>query len=85
MKELDTVRVQHLHEANRSYFGSDEVKRAPEIGDVGAIVDVLGAGVRFTVECVDAAGSIVWVADFDAAEIALISRESGEATKWPGE
>lgn len=69
-RELDVVRVAKLLEPSRSVYGSDAVVRQPSVGDVGAIVNVLGDDV-FTVECVDSTGRTVWVADFVIEELGL--------------
>ena len=42
--------------------------RLPRLGDIGAIVHVLGDDV-FTVECVHDDGLTVWLADFAASEL----------------
>jgi hypothetical protein len=74
-RELDVVRVTRLLTATRHVDGSRGVVRQPCIGDVGAIVHVLGEK-TFAVECVDAAGLTVWVGDFEAEEIELVSHRS---------
>ncbi len=70
MHEYDTVRVVKLLEANRHFDGSGgSVSHAPQVGDLGVIVDVLKADEAFSVECVDEDGYTVWLADFVAEEL----------------
>ena len=69
LSELDTVRVTRLLTAPRPVDGSPSVVRQPRVGDTGAIVHVLSED-RFLVECVDATGLTLWVAEFAAAELA---------------
>ena len=45
-----------------------DVLRQPRVGDVGAIVDLLGPS-RFIVECINEDGDTVWLADFEAEEL----------------
>jgi hypothetical protein len=73
--ELDVVRVTRLLTATRHVDGSSGMVRQPRVGDVGAIVHVLGEK-AFVVECVDAGGLTAWVADFEAEEIELVSQRS---------
>lgn len=67
MKELDCVKIVRLLRANRPFDGTKEVKRAPQVGDVGAIVH-FGKEVCI-VECVDSDGYTVWLADFLIEEL----------------
>ncbi len=72
LKEFDCVRVVRLHQSGRPYDGTEAVMRPPQIGDVGAIVHVhaVDSGVAgYLVECVDAEGYTVWLADFLPDEI----------------
>ncbi len=70
--ELDVVRVARLLTPTRRVDGTEAVVRQPCVGDVGAIVHVLGED-TFVVECVDPAGLTAWVADFVAEELESIS------------
>jgi hypothetical protein len=67
--EFDTVVVRALVIPTRHVDGTDAVKRQPRVGDEGAIVYVLGPD-SYVVECVDATGMTVWLADFRADELA---------------
>lgn len=72
LSAFDAVCVVRLHAANRPFDGTASVMRAPAVGDVATIVHVLGEadGVSsFVVECVDAAGHTIWLADFVADEL----------------
>ena len=72
LNEHDVVRVARLLTTSRPFDGSTGVLREPRIGDVGAIVHVL-AERHFVVECVDASGRTVWLADFVADELEAAS------------
>jgi hypothetical protein len=52
-------------------------RRAPHVGDEGAVVQVLraaGLPERYVVESVDAGGATVWLAEFAAADLEAASR-----------
>lgn len=52
-------------------------KSLPQVGDQGAIVDVLrvaGEPNRYVVECVNTSGDTVWLSDFSEDELALAPR-----------
>jgi hypothetical protein len=72
-RELDAVRVVRLLTPTRQVDGSGGVVREPRPGDLGTIVHVLGEK-TFVVECVEASGLTVWVADFAAEELERISQ-----------
>lgn len=72
--ELDVVRVVALHEKSRAFSGTDSVRRAPRIGDLGTVVHLLTAesgDTAFVVEALAADGNTLWVADFLASELEL--------------
>jgi len=74
IEELDVVRVVALHENNRAFTGTDSVKRAPRIGDIGTVVHLLTAesgDTALVVEALAADGNTLWVADFLASELRL--------------
>jgi hypothetical protein len=51
-------------------------KRAPLVGDVGTIVEVLsgeGTDARYVVECVAPDGSTIWLEDFRSDELCLVA------------
>ena len=67
MKELDCVKVVKLLQDNRPFDGTENVKRPPEIGDVGTIVHIHG---NFCiVESVNSEGYTIWLADFLIEEL----------------
>jgi hypothetical protein len=71
LKELDSVRVVRLLQVERPYNGT-AVMRPPRVGDTGAIVHVYaanGEAACYIVECVDAEGYTLWLADFLPDEI----------------
>jgi hypothetical protein len=70
LSELNLVRVVFI-EGDRAFTGSEGVARAPRIGDVGAVVHAHSADV-FAVECVDADGHTLWLADLHIGEIAPV-------------
>lgn len=72
LKEFDCVRVVRLRQPERPYDGTEAVMRPPRVGDTGAIVHVYAtdAGAAgYIVECVDAEGYTLWLADFLPDEI----------------
>jgi hypothetical protein len=76
LSELDVVRVNQLLATTRTFDGTRGVVREPRIGDVGTIVHVLGGG-TFIVEAVDSDGFTLWLADFAAEELELVSSHPG--------
>jgi hypothetical protein len=77
LREYDIVRVSRLLVADRSFDGTDAVKRAPRLGDVGTIVyelDPANAAAPVVVEMVDDSGMTIWLADFERAELELVRR-----------
>jgi hypothetical protein len=51
----------------------------PQVGDRGAVVDVLrgfGQPDRYIVECVNASSETIWLSDFSADELALAPPEA---------
>ena len=70
--ELDTIRLIRLLRDNREYSGTPEITRSPRIGDLGTIVHVYDARdpqAPYSVECVNAEGFTIWLADFAAEEM----------------
>jgi hypothetical protein len=70
MREYDVVRIARLTNNERYYDGTESVKRSPQIGDIGTIVQVVGD--NYIVENVNGEGLTVWLADFASAELELI-------------
>jgi hypothetical protein len=69
LKEHDCVRVAELLRKNRRFDGTEIVKRAPQISDVGTIVHFNES--FCIVENVDADGYTVWLADFLIEEVEI--------------
>lgn len=69
MKELDCVKVIKLLQENRPYDGTENVKRPPKVGDIGAIVHIHGT--FCVVENVNSKGSTIWLTDFLTEEVEL--------------
>ena len=67
MKEFDCVKVVKLLRKNRPFYGTEDVKRSPQIGDIGTIVHL--AENFYIVENVNSQGYTVWVADFLTEEL----------------
>jgi len=71
-KEYEVVKVKALREQQRSYDGSEAVKREPRVGDTGSIVHILGSDgneMKYVVESVNKEGLTFWVADFWEGEL----------------
>jgi hypothetical protein len=78
LREYDVVRVVRLLEQERSFDGTESVRRAPRIGDVGTIIheyDPSHSGAPVVVEMVDEEGMTVWLADFVCEELELVPRQ----------
>lgn len=73
IRELDTVRIAKLNEGSRPVIGSGVHQRQPKLGDVGAVVAIMGDGESYTVECVSEGGMTDWLCDFDRDELEMIS------------
>lgn len=72
IEELDVVRVVALRSCDRSFEGTEGVKRKPRVGDRGTVVHIHPTGsheVAFIVEAVAPDGHTLWVADFFASEL----------------
>lgn len=69
--EYSPVRVVKLLRQGHDYWGTDCVRRPPQVGDTGAIVYVLDwfNPPAYFVESVNQHGYTVWVADFTADEL----------------
>ena len=78
-EEYTEVRVIKLEESNREYYGTDDIKHAPEIGDTGIIVDVTmnenTNDAVYWVENVNSDGYTVWLAEFVESEIEPYTRD----------
>jgi hypothetical protein len=75
MDELDTVRIVRLLAPGRAFDGTELVKRAPRLGDLGTVVYVVyqdSAPALYTVEAVDLNGNTLWLADFVPEELSLV-------------
>jgi hypothetical protein len=69
--EYAVVRVARLLRSDRSFQGTEGVRRPPQVGDIGTIVHVYDLTL-FAVECVDGSGMTVWLADFFADELEVV-------------
>ncbi len=73
-RQYQLVRVVALRVSAESHDGWGVNRRAPRVGDVGALVEVISAtGVadRYVVECVSASGdgTTEWLGDFAEDEL----------------
>jgi hypothetical protein len=78
-RELDVVCVCRLLAPSRTIDGTLDVRRQPRVGDIGAIVHALSED-EFIVECVDADGLTVWLADFASSELEIVKGHGHPAT-----
>ena len=78
ISSYDVVRVVRLNEPKRHFDGTEGVCRPPQIGDTGAIVYDDGSD-SFQVECVNAEGLTVWLAEFHLSEL---ERVHGQHVEW---
>jgi hypothetical protein len=70
MKEYDCVKIVNLLREDRPFDGTENVKRPPQIDDVGTIVHIVQ---NFCiVECIDSEGYTVWLADFLIDELETV-------------
>ena len=79
LKTFDTVRLVRLDQTHREFQGSDGARRAPRVGDVGAICHEYEPGnpqALVAVESVDETGKTIWLADFSRDELELVSTVS---------
>jgi hypothetical protein len=75
IREYDVVRVRSLEGITADACGLS--RRAPAVGDLGAVVAVLGAessDERYLIECVQTDGATVWIAAFPLASLDVVSR-----------
>ena len=83
MDELDTVRVVQLLTPNRAFDGTEPMRRAPRLGDLGTVVYVHhqdSVPALYTVEAVYPNGHTLWVADFVPEELSLVAKCPGRST-----
>ena len=77
LREFDIVRVISLESEKRDYDGSDDICRAPRIGDEAIICHEYNPDdptAAVAVEKLDYDGLTVWLADFEKSELALVYR-----------
>lgn len=72
LREYQEVRVRLLLRPPGAYDGWGFNQRAPRVGDVGTLLDILetpGAETGYVVECSGPGGGTIWLGDFTAAEL----------------
>jgi hypothetical protein len=82
IREYDKVRVIRLATPAREFSGSEGVARAPRIGDIATVCHEYKPGdasAAVVVEKVDEKGLTIWLADFEKAELELVSSEGNES------
>jgi hypothetical protein len=71
--QYSTVRVKALlHPVDKYDGGWNGNRRAPAIGDTGAVIEIIHSAqqdVAYVVECVNADGSTEWLAQFSPEEL----------------
>ena len=73
LAQYTVVSVLEVARAADTYDGWKVNKRAPQVGDVGTIVDILhaeGHPDHYVVECSDSNGFTIWLGEFLSNEIA---------------
>ena len=71
-KQYGLVRVRKLLRAADQYDGWEVAKRAPRVGDVGTVLDILerpDVPTGYVVECLDGDPSPEWLSIFSAEEL----------------
>ena len=71
-RELSAVQVVRLPSESREFQGTEGACRAPQVGDVGAIVHCHpfnGTTYFYEVECVGDGGETIWLATMEHAEL----------------
>jgi len=72
LEQYQLVRVKCLLRRPTEYDGWRVNQRAPEIGDVGTVLEIIradGLPDRFVVEVSRSDGETLWLADFEASEL----------------
>jgi hypothetical protein len=69
----DIVRIARLAEDERDVDGTLDPPRQPRIGEIGTIVDQVGDDIYLVERCTDD-GRTLWIAEFLAAELVLVTR-----------
>ena len=72
LEQYELVRIRQLLQPAAEYDGWCINQRAPQVGDVGTLLDILhAAGVpdRYVVESSDADGVTLWLGGFAAEEL----------------
>jgi hypothetical protein len=75
LQQYQLARVVQLRYPLDTYDGWRVNRRRPAIGDMGTIVEIIhapGLSNKYVVESSDADGITIWLADFDAEELAPI-------------
>ena len=83
LKQYNVVLVRQLLRSLDEYGSWGVNQRPPQVGDIGAIVEILQApGLRdcYVVESVAKNGKTIWLDDFWAEELEQVVKESNQIT-----
>lgn len=75
-RQYELVRVRKLVQSVDEYDGWRLNQRAPQVNDVGTLLDVLtahGLPDKYVVECSGEGGSTIWLSDFFEEEIEYVT------------
>jgi hypothetical protein len=75
IRQYKQVRVTRLLHPRDHYDGWGLNQRAPAVGDVGTVVDILkapGVPASYVVECCGPGGDAIWLGDFSEQELAPV-------------
>jgi len=81
-KQYGLVRVRQVLKTPDSYDGWRLNKRAPAVGDIGTLLDVISAAGlpdRYLVETSGRDGVTIWLADFAEDELEAVSEKDAKA------
>lgn len=78
LKLFTTVCIKQFVSATNDYDNFGFNQRPPQVGDTGAVVDILTAEMRpskYVVESVASNGDTVWLAEFFAEELEVVQSQ----------
>lgn len=80
LRQYHEVRIRRLLRLPGAYDGWGFNQRAPRVGDVGTVLDILdvpGSKTGYVVECSGPDGVTVWLGDFTAEELEPVHAPGG--------
>jgi hypothetical protein len=81
IREYDVVKVTQLLSATREFSGTQGAMRGPRVGDIATVCHEYSPRdptARVAVEMVNPRGETIWLADFERAELELMSTDGKE-------